>query len=428
MNRLHKCYLAIIVIIGITFIAECKKEKVPVITTTSVSNITAITASGGGNITDEGSSAVISRGVCWSTSTPPTIADSKTTDGTGAGSFSSNLTALNAVTNYYLRAYATNSVGTAYGVAISFTTLGQPPAPTNSPATNITPTGATLNGSVNANYLSAVVTFEYGITTNYGSSVTATQSPVTGSTNTNISIFIIGLAEGTTYHYRIKAVNSLGTTYGSDLAFTTVPSSTVTDIDGNTYNTVTIGTQVWMKENLKTTKYRNGDLIGTTTPATLDTRYDDPSQCYQWAYAGDESKVATYGRLYTWYAVAETRNICPKGWHVPSDGEWQILFTYLGGYDPEGAGSKLKEAGLTHWLSPNEGATNESGFTALPCGTRDVYGTFSGIGRYCYWWSSTQSSSDGTVAIGHWLDNINASIDNAAYTKQNGWSVRCLKD
>jgi uncharacterized protein (TIGR02145 family) len=104
--------------------------------------------------------------------------------------------------------------------------------------------------------------------------------------------------------------------------------STVTDGDGNIYGKVIIGTQVWLTENLKTTKYRNGDLIGTTTPAGLDI-YDEVTPKYQWAYAGNEDNVATYGRLYTWYAITDTRNVCPTGWHVPSDAEWLTLENYL---------------------------------------------------------------------------------------------------
>ena len=222
MNKIIKYYLPILVIIVVTILTGCKKEKVPVITTTSVTGITGTTATSGGNITDEGSSTVITRGVCWSTGLKPTIADTKTTDGAGAGSFSSNLTGLNAATVYYVRAFATNTIGTGYGMAMSFTTLGQSPTVTTLAATNINSTVATLNGSVNANFLSTDLTFEYGTTINYGNTIIATQSPVTGNTNTNVSANITGLIEGTTYHYRIVAVNSLGTTYGSDMTFTAV--------------------------------------------------------------------------------------------------------------------------------------------------------------------------------------------------------------
>lgn len=216
-------YQIIIVILALNLLSGCKKEKVPVITTTNITSLTTISAVSGGNITDDGGATVVSRGVCWSTGITPTISDGKTTDGTGAGSFSSNITGLNSGTSYYARAYATNSAGTGYGSAMSFTTLGQTPVPTISAATNINATGATLNGAVNPNYLSTTVTFEYGATTSYGSTITATQSPVTGNANTIVSAVITGLTEGgTTYHVRVKAANSIGTTYSNDITFTTL--------------------------------------------------------------------------------------------------------------------------------------------------------------------------------------------------------------
>src|SRR5664279_2839934 len=119
----------------------------------------------------------------------------------------------------------------------------------------------------------------------------------------------------------------------------------IENIDGNVYTSVNIGTQVWMVGNLKTTKYSNGELIGTTTPATLDISLETTPK-YQWAYDGNESDVSIYGRLYTWYAVTDSRNICPTGWHVPTDAEWTTLNTYLG--DDSVAGGKLKETGITH--------------------------------------------------------------------------------
>jgi len=133
--KTFKKYLIFIVILTQNLLPGCEKEKVPVLSTTSVSNISATAAKSGGNITDESSSTVISRGVCWSTSTTPTLADNKTTDGSGAGSFSSNIMSLEEATIYYVRAYATNSSGTGYGMAMSFTTLGQSPTPTVGNAT-----------------------------------------------------------------------------------------------------------------------------------------------------------------------------------------------------------------------------------------------------------------------------------------------------
>jgi uncharacterized protein (TIGR02145 family) len=200
--------------------------------------------------------------------------------------------------------------------------------------------------------------------------------------------------------------------------------STVTDVEGNIYHTITIGTQVWMAENMKTTKYRNGDLIGTTTPATKDISGESTPE-YQWAYDGNESNAATYGRLYTWYAITDTRNLCPTGWHVPADTEWTTLVTFLGG--DVAAGGKLKETGTTHWTTPNEGATNETGFTALPSGWRSSDGVFHDFGNIGALWTSTESSTGYPY---DWYASYHAgnfSLENVA-VKQSGIGVRCLKD
>ena len=203
-------------------------------------------------------------------------------------------------------------------------------------------------------------------------------------------------------------------------------SVTVTDIDGNVYKTVTIGNQVWMAADLKTTRYRNGDPIGTTSPATLDIGSESTPK-YQWAYAGDESTVATYGRLYTWYAATDSRNVCPAGWHVSTDAEWQTLIDFLGG--DKAAQGKLKEAGTTHWHSPNTDATNESGFTALPGGNRFNNEPFAGLGYGSHWWTATEY--DARFAWRRIM--VNSTLSPMDHTggwadKKIGWHVRCLKD
>jgi|APTNR8051073442_1049403.scaffolds.fasta_scaffold00003_249 uncharacterized protein (TIGR02145 family) len=202
------------------------------------------------------------------------------------------------------------------------------------------------------------------------------------------------------------------------------PSITVTDIDGNVYHTIKIGTQVWMVENLKTTRYRNGDLIGTTNPVTLDISLEEAPK-YQWAYGGVEDNVEIYGRLYTWYTVTDSRNICPEGWHVPTDSEWITLINHLGGEVV--AGGKLKEKGLDHWRSPNTAATNKSGFTALPGSYHTIYGLFGEPGGYSgFWWSASEgNSNDGWgIYLMHDLESANRITD----IKGDGLSVRCVQD
>ena len=201
---------------------SCKKEEVPTLTTTSITNITATSASSGGNIMSDGGAEISVRGVCWGANINPTTSDSKTTDGTGDDQYSSNLSGLTAGSTYHIRAYATNSVGTAYGADLSFTTLGEAPECITQPATNVTSSGATLNGTVNANDLTTTVTFEYGTSASYGQTITAIQSPVIGNNIINVNADISGLTSGTTYHYGVKSANSLGTGIGNDLTFTTV--------------------------------------------------------------------------------------------------------------------------------------------------------------------------------------------------------------
>jgi len=278
MKNTFKILNTILLILLICHTLSCNKAEVPIITTTAISNITANTATSGGNITDEGSSTVLNRGVCWSTSTTPTIADNTTSDGAGAGSFSSNITGLNGATIYYLRAYATNTAGTGYGMAMSFTSLGQSPIPTIEVATNINTTSATLMGSVNANYLSTVVTFEYGTTMDYGNTVTATQSPVTGNTNTVVDANITGLTVATIYHYRIKAANSLGTCYSNDITFTTLGQApVVTTLAATNITTLTAQLNGTVNANYLSTvvtfEYGTTMSYGNTVTATQSCKW-----------------------------------------------------------------------------------------------------------------------------------------------------------
>lgn len=200
--------------------------------------------------------------------------------------------------------------------------------------------------------------------------------------------------------------------------------NSMTDQDGNTYKTVTIGTQTWMAENLKTTKYNDGTPIPLVADNTAWIALMTPAYCW---YKNKETVYKNiYGALYNWYAV-NTGKLCPTGWHVPSHAEWITLVDYVGGEIV--AGGKLKETGITHWYNPNEGATNESGFTALPGGCRtqpvgDFWGIYNGL-----WWSSTEYEDDNSCA---W-DIVVYSYYNDASSqdwmhKSNGISVRCIKD
>lgn len=318
-NRLQfpAILLAVFLVLIVTSCEVEKEENKPVVATNEVTAIKSTEALCGGTITSDGGFTITSRGVCWSTEQNPTIDDNKTTGGTGAGSFTSQMTDLQPKTNYYVRAYAKNSAGTGYGNAMSFTTTEE-----------------------------------------------------------------------------------------------------VTDADGNVYSAVVIGHQEWFAENLKTTKYNNGTPIPNVTVATEWSQLTTGACC---SYDNNINNVGTYGLLYNWRAV-NSGKLCPAGWHVPTETEWAVLTDYLGGADK--AGGKLKETGTRHWNSPNAGATNATGFTAIPGGYR--LHNSSEMGKCGRWWSATEYSSD--FAWYQTLCNSNYSIVSGTIEKTLGFSVRCVKD
>ena len=186
-------------------------------------------------------------------------------------------------------------------------------------------------------------------------------------------------------------------------------------------NEVIIGSQVWAKRNLDVAYYRNGDPIPQVTDPTQWANMTTGAWCY---YNNDPANGAIYGKLYNWYAVNDPRGLAPEGWHVPSDAEWTTLTTFLGGASV--AGGKLKETGTTHWLSPNTGATNETGFTALPGGWRTENGSSTYLGISGDWWTTTTSSSNS--AWDRYIANTLIIVDAVSILKNEGLSIRLIKD
>ena len=410
-----KIYFIILILFlpTVIMITGCEKN-VPTISTTAVSQITDHTAVSGGDITDNGGAYVSARGLVWNNIQGPTLETNQgiTAEGEGSGAFSSKMTGLTINTEYYVRAYATNEEGTAYGEELSFSTFG-PPLVTTIEASSITNNKATLNGMVNANNSPANVIFEYGTTSGYGSIIEYDQNPVSVSTDTDVSIEISGLISGQTYYFRAVATNSYGRTNGDGLTFRT----TVKDADGNSYNTVTVGTQIWISENLKTTKYNDGTSIPLITNNTDWSNATAPAYCW---YNNDQAAYGnTYGALYNLYVV-NTAKLCPTGWHVPTDTEWTTLTTSLGGYSV--AGGKLKESGFAHWSNLNTDATNESGFTALPGGYCLYNGFFYDLGNSGLWWSATSNIAQELTSGSSEIVTV------VGYNYKYGLSVRCVRD
>ncbi len=406
-------------------------DQVPAVTTTAVFNITESSATSGGNITENYDSPVTARGVCWGTDSNPDVSGNKTIDGLGIGPFESNITGLVPGQVYYVRAYATNASGNGYGSSIQFTTLGnqaQVPSVTTTIVTSITTNSAISGGEITSDNGSTVTS--RGVCWSTSPSPTINDSKTIDGTGIgSFQSNLTGLSTEQSYYVRAYATNAAGTGYGNALQFQTLAgSSTVTDGDGNTYNTVTIGTQVWLKENLITTKYNDGTSIPHEENGQGWQHMTTPA--YTWYDDNYDEIGSVYGALYNWYvtdpASNGNKNICPAGWHVPSKSEVELLTEYLGGSGV--AGGKLKEEGSDHWDAPNVGATNESGFTALGSG---------GIGANYSWnlrkatafWTTTERETNEDWS--YYFGSITRQNDNAGTSsapKWHGTALRCVKD
>ena len=398
----------------------------PTVTTAAVTGISATGATTGGNVTSDGGGAVTARGVAYGTTASPTIAGTTTSNGTGTGAFSSQLSGLTATTQYYVRAYATNTAGTAYGAQVNFTTSANQPTVSTDAVTAISATGATTGGNVTSDGGAAVTArgVAYGTTTSPTIAGTITNS---GSGTGSFGSTLSGLTSSTQYYVRAYATNAVGTAYGNEQTFTTsfiCGTSTVSDVDGITYNTVLIGTQCWTRSNLRVSKYRNGDAIPTgLSNSAWQTTAVGAYAVYNNALIND----TLYGKLYNHNAVTDSRGLCPTGWHVPTNVEWTNQETTLGGRTVAGGALKSTETQPTPggWNSPNTGATNSSGFTARPGGLRDTNGNFGDLGGSGFWWSTSLSGSN---ALARSLSYGFGSVAGNYQDRLNGFSVRCLRD
>ena len=420
--------LLILTIVFLIF-SSCKRNCPPELSTDPVTEITATSAVSGGNVTDDNGSEVIAKGVCYNTFEDPDITHSKTTNGAGLGPFTSNLSQLTPGTQYYVRAYATNEHGTGYGNQQVFTTGSVLPAGlTTASVTTITTNGAVSGGTITSSGGGSITAKGVCWSISENPSTANSKTEDGSGTDTFVST-LTGLCINQKYYLRAYATNSAGTSYGNQVTFTTASDvifnpdliyGTITDTDGNTYKTVQIGNQTWMAENLRTTKFNDGSQISLVTDNTAWSALTTAG--YSW-YDNDACTYkGTYGALYNWYTV-NSGKICPSGWHVPSFTEWTTLIDYLGGMSL--AGPKLKETGIIHWLNPNAGVTNESGYTALAGGIRRNDGTFNYIRNYSNWWLSTEFSA---TDAWRWYMDVNSSVYRTNHDKRYGFSIRCLKD
>lgn len=393
------------------------------------SDVTGTSVVSGGNISSDGGFPVIARGIVWSTSQNPTIASNLgfSNNGAGAGHFICNITGLTINTTYYYRAYSTNIVGTSYGEQLSFTTTNGLPILSTNDVTNITYTTASCGGIITSDGGSSLFACGVVWSTSQNPSISDNEGiSINGNQTGSYSEIITNLSSNTTYYVRAYATNTFGTSYGNQVSLLTqweTSSGTFTDPkDGNVYRTIAIGSQIWMAENLRYLP----SVVGSNTNSYTEPVYYVPG--YQGTNV-DQAKAtenySTYGVLYNWHAALAS---CPVGWHLPTDDEWNELTTFLGGLDI--AGGKLKatgtvEAGTGLWRSPNSGATNETGFSALPGAS--TYNSYSYLGYYGYWWTATDYNSSGS-AWRRFMGYLGSSVSRVTDSKHVGFSVRCVWD
>ena len=408
---------------------------VATLTTTAVTSITLTSAVSGGTISSNGGAVITVSGICWGATANPVATDSHTTDGTLTGAFPSTMTGLSPGVTYHVRAYATNSVGTGYGNDLSFTTTAATaPILTTAAITSLTVSTAISGGTITSNG-GATISVS-GICWATTTAPLATGSHTTdGTISGTFASTMTSLSPGTQYFVRAYATNSVGTAYGNELSFNTK----LADVDGNTYNTVTIGSQVWMAENLKTTKYSDYShtAISNVTDNTAWAALIDPAFCW---FNNDNANKNIYGALYNWFAV-NSGILCPTGWHPPTDDEFQTLEVSLGmsALDANSYGSRGTNQGTlmkntTGWLT-GENGTNTSGFSGLPGGYRyAATGSFNDAGDLAYWWTTTTVSGQPGLAWYRRLDGFvpdvttNVQVYRADVDKQGGKSVRCVKN
>ena len=381
-----------------------------------VSNLEYITNSScqiEGTFIDFGEEAILQYGFCYSTSPNPGIGNTKEIIGTNPddAEFRGKIGGLSSSSKYYIKAYAQLDNEVIYSEERSFETLHSAAKPTVSTnnISNISESSANCGGNILCDGGTALSA--RGICWSKQKEPLASDyHTVNGRDEGEFSSLLESLEEGTSYYVRAYATNSVGTGYGEERKFTTSTDQLIEDFEGNQYEVVSIGNQLWMAENLKTRYYSDGTPVESV-----------------YAYGGKESHVPTYGRLYNWEVATSPHGLCPAGWHVPSDSEWQELSGFLGGN--RYAGARLKEEGTTHWRSPNLGATNESGFTALPGGAFESgFGTPSAMGFGAPFWTSSMASSNINSAKSYYLSYADEELHAWEPIRTGHFAIRCIRD
>ena len=410
------------------FIPEPVKTKASV-ETLGAENVTTFSAILSGEITDDGNCTIIAKGLCWAPYSQIPWFDS-TRYGVsvieGDDTYFRDTLQLSPGTKYYVRTFVQNEMGTTYGGTIIVTTPGGKPSFSVVPTVTCTDSSATIYFSVENSGLETSVLVKYGMDMNYSTTV----FNETNDSNKEYSV-TLSLDYGTKYYYRVEIKNCLGQNYVTGNFQTETPDCV--DIDGNVYKSVKIGDQIWITRNLDVAHYNDGTEIPYVESDEDWLKAGDDKMGARCFYNNDPELRKVYGTLYNWYAI-DTKKLAPNGWHVPTNAEWVKLCLALCVIDGNHRdGYVCREAGTAHWQAPNEGATNASGFTALPGGGRGIDGTTYQLGFHYLtaagiWWNQGGEINDEFARMVYTTYDIQYLLNNRSMYKNTGLSIRLVKD
>ena len=396
--------------------------------TISAEEITTSSAVLSGKITNTGNCPIIARGFCWSDKEAPWFDSTRyhVSFVEGSDSCFSDTLPLLPGTKYRIKAFVKNEIDVSYGNMIIITTLGSEPEFSIAPTVECTDSSATFHFAVDNNLLETSVVFRYGLTEEYGQTVIeeVINSPQEYS-------FTLSLNYGTRYYYQIEIKNSLRKKTISRNFQTLTPDCV--DIDGNVYKSVKIGNQIWITRNFDATRYNDGTEIPYVASDEDWLRAGEEKMGARCFYNNDPELRTIYGTLYNWYTI-DTGKLAPEGWHVPTNAEWDTLGLALCYLDKENqvSGYVFREAGTAQWKEPNLGATNASGFTALPGGGRGISIAndileFIDLPTDGVWWSADELNSKFTRIL-HTGYDIPYLLNQYSFEKFYGVSIRLVKD